>query len=78
MQVPKVGGQEVDLHRLYIEVTNNGGLHNVITHKRWVMVCEPFKFPSSFTNKSFVIRKLYVNILHHYEQVGMSVVPARA
>lgn len=34
-----------------------------------MVVCEPFNFPASFTNKSFVIRKLYVNLLHHYEQV---------
>lgn len=29
-QIPKVGGQEVDLHKLYIEVTKLGGLELVI------------------------------------------------
>ena len=68
-KIPKVGGIEVDLHRLYIEVTSLGGIEQVIARKQWVMVCEPFNFPSSFTNKSFVIKKLYTNALHHYEQV---------
>eukprot|EP00798_Chlamydomonas_sp_ICE-L_P001998 gene1998-33421_t len=63
LKIPKVGGQEVDLHQLYKEVTTLGGLD------LWVTVCEPFSFPSSFTNKSFVIKKLYLNALHHYEQV---------
>lgn len=47
-----------------------GGLELVISRKQWVIVCEPFNFPSSFTNKSFVMKKLYVNALHHYEQVS--------
>ncbi|GAX81680.1 hypothetical protein CEUSTIGMA_g9108.t1 [Chlamydomonas eustigma] len=68
-KIPKVGGIEVDLHQLYKEVTALGGLELVINRKQWVIVCEPFNFPSSFTNKSFVIKKLYVNALHHYEQV---------
>ena len=50
-------------------MTALGGLEAVINRKQWVIVCEPFNFPSSFTNKSFVIKKLYVNALHHYEQV---------
>ena len=60
---------EVDLHLLYQQVTALGGLEPVIQRKQWVVACEPFNFPSSFTNKSFVIRKLYVGLLHHYEQV---------
>ncbi|GAX76225.1 hypothetical protein CEUSTIGMA_g3669.t1 [Chlamydomonas eustigma] len=69
LKVPKVGGIEVDLHQLYKEVTSLGGLESVINRKQWVIVCEPFSFPASFTNKSFVIKKLYINALHHYEQV---------
>lgn len=34
-----------------------------------VIVCEPFSFPTSFTNKSFVIKKLYISTLYHYEQL---------
>ena len=42
-QVPKVGGQQIDIHRLYVEVTHRGGCDNVTAHKLWVAVCEPFK-----------------------------------
>lgn len=69
LKMPKVGGAEVDLHLLYKEVTSLGGLDAVTARKQWVLVCDPFKFPASFTNKSFVIKKLYINSLHHYEQV---------
>ena len=34
LKVPKVGGQEVDLHRLYKEVTGLGGLDLVILRKQ--------------------------------------------
>ncbi len=70
-QVPKIGGQEVDLHRLYKEVTKMHGLERVMVNKLFVQVCEPFNFPASFTNKSFVMRKLYCNVLHHFEQVSV-------
>ena len=70
--MPKIAGQEIDLHKLYREVTRLGGLESVIARKLFVSVCEPFNFPASFTNKSFVVRKLYCNVLHHYEQVGLA------
>lgn len=69
LKMPKVGGSEVDLHLLYKEVTHLGGLEVVTQRKQWVLVCEPFQFPTSFTNRSFVMKKLYVNALHHFEQV---------
>lgn len=46
LKIPKVGGTEVDLHRLYCEVTSLGGLEPVINRKQWVIVCEPFNFPA--------------------------------
>ena len=69
VKVPRVNGVEVDLHLLYKEVTKLGGLQPVITRKQWVLVCDPFNFPQSFTNRSFVIKKLYITALHHYEQL---------
>ncbi|KAG1656886.1 hypothetical protein FOA52_000679 [Chlamydomonas sp. UWO 241] len=69
VRIPKINGIEVDLHLLYHRVTELGGLEPVCKHKQWVIVCEPFNFPASFTNKSYVIKKLYCGALHHYEQV---------
>eukprot|EP00798_Chlamydomonas_sp_ICE-L_P014277 gene14277-20251_t len=65
----KVGGKEVDLHRLYKEVTTLGGLDHVINNKQWATVCAPFNFPAPVTSRSFLIKKLYCKALNHYEQV---------
>ena len=41
----------------------------MINKKQFVVACEPFKFPSTMTNKSYVVKKLYFAALYHYEQV---------
>lgn len=69
VKVPKIATIEVDLHTLYRSVTALGGVESVINRKMFVVACEPFNFPPSFTNKSFVIKKLYFTALYHYEQV---------
>lgn len=69
VKIPKISGIEVDLHTLYRSVTDLGGVESVINKKQFVVACQPFNFPPSFTNKSFVIKKLYFNALYHYEQV---------
>eukprot|EP00798_Chlamydomonas_sp_ICE-L_P001935 gene1935-33345_t len=73
LKIPKVGAKEVDLHLLYREVTANGGLDVVTAKKQWVTICEPFNFPASFSHKSFVIKKLYINALHHCELVWVTI-----
>ena len=69
VQHDTVCGQKLDLHTLYARVTGLGGLEAVITTRAWSDVCEPFGFPPSFTSKSFTVRKLYSQHLHHFEQV---------
>lgn len=51
------------------QVTAMGGLEAVITAKKWTEVSQPFHFPTSFTSKSFTLRKMYTRLLHDYEQV---------
>lgn len=68
-RLPVVMGQELDAHLLYCQVTTLGGVELVINMKKWNEVCIPFKFPPSFTSKAFTMRKIYVNLLYHYEQV---------
>ncbi|KAG8658430.1 hypothetical protein MANES_03G147600v8 [Manihot esculenta] len=60
---------ELDLHRLFVEVTSRGGLEKVIRERRWKEVTSIFNFPSTATNASFVLRKYYGSLLHHYEQL---------
>ncbi|KAF8409822.1 hypothetical protein HHK36_005901 [Tetracentron sinense] len=67
--VPTIGGKPLDLHRLFVEVTSRGGLEKVIRDRRWREVIVVFDFPTTITNASFVLRKYYLSLLHHYEQV---------
>lgn len=41
----------------------------ILRERRWKEVTAIFNFPSTATNASFVLRKYYVSLLHHYEQI---------
>lgn len=43
----------------------------VINHKLWQDVCRPFNFPATFTSRSFTMRRLYCQLLWHFEQLYM-------
>ncbi|KAF6142284.1 hypothetical protein GIB67_039991 [Kingdonia uniflora] len=65
--VPTMGGKSLDLHRLFLEVTSRGGLETVIRNRQWREIINAFNFPPTITNASFVLRKYYISLLHHYE-----------
>ncbi|KAK8608986.1 hypothetical protein V6N13_025295 [Hibiscus sabdariffa] len=67
--IPIIGGKELDLHKLFVEVTSRGGIEKLVRERRWKQVTAMFNFPSTATNASFVLRKYYVSLLHHYEQI---------
>ncbi|XP_020577918.1 high mobility group B protein 15-like [Phalaenopsis equestris] len=67
--IPTIGGKELDLHQLFMEVTSRGGIEKVIGDRRWREITNAFNFPSSATNASFVLRKYYISLLRHFEQV---------
>ncbi|XP_043700176.1 high mobility group B protein 10-like [Telopea speciosissima] len=67
--VPTMGGKALDLRFLFVEVTSRGGLEKVIRDRKWRDVIALFNFPATITNASFVLRKYYISLLHHYEQV---------
>ncbi|OVA01388.1 ARID/BRIGHT DNA-binding domain [Macleaya cordata] len=67
--VPTIGGKALDLHQLFVEVTSRGGLEKVIQNRKWREIIAVFSFPATITNASFVLRKYYMSLLHHYEQV---------
>ncbi|KAF9666105.1 hypothetical protein SADUNF_Sadunf16G0194100 [Salix dunnii] len=67
--IPIIGGKELNLHRLFVEVTSRGGIEKVIREKRWKEVTSVFNFPSTATNASFVLRKYYGSLLQQYEQL---------
>lgn len=64
-----IGGKELDLHVLYVEVTTRSGYEKVVAEKKWREVGTVFRFSSTTTSASFVLRKHYLNLLYHYEQV---------
>ncbi|KAJ6734489.1 HIGH MOBILITY GROUP B PROTEIN 15 [Salix purpurea] len=66
---PIIGGKELNLHRLFVEVTSRGGIEKIIRERRWKEVTGVFNFPSTATNASFVLRKYYGSLLRHYEQL---------
>ncbi|KAG9143934.1 hypothetical protein Leryth_016128 [Lithospermum erythrorhizon] len=68
-KVPTLGGKSVDLHQLFVEVTSRGGIEKVIRDRRWREVTATFKFPPSLTSGSFSLRKCYLSLLYHFEQV---------
>ncbi|GMN59855.1 hypothetical protein TIFTF001_028950 [Ficus carica] len=68
-KIPTVGGKALDLHRLFVEVTSRGGLEKVIKDRKWKEVIFVFNFPSTITSASFVLRKYYLSLLYHFEQV---------
>ncbi|KAL0906689.1 hypothetical protein M5K25_025202 [Dendrobium thyrsiflorum] len=67
--IPTIGGKELDLHQLFLEVTSRGGIEKVIGDRKWREVTNAFNFPSSATNASFILRKYYISLLRHYEQI---------
>lgn len=68
-QIPLVAGTPLDLHRLFVVVTSRGGIEKVIRERKWGEVKGIFRFPASVTSASFVLRKYYLSLLYHFEQV---------
>ncbi|KMT14857.1 hypothetical protein BVRB_3g065800 [Beta vulgaris subsp. vulgaris] len=67
--IPIIGGRDLDLHKLFVEVTSRGGIEKILREKRWKDVTATFNFPSTATNASFVLRKYYYSLLQHYERI---------
>ncbi|PHU01393.1 hypothetical protein BC332_31180 [Capsicum chinense] len=67
--IPVIGGKELDLHVLYVEVTKRGGFDKVVAEKKWREVSSVFSFSPTTTSASYALRKHYFTLLHHFEQV---------
>ncbi|KAL2335832.1 hypothetical protein Fmac_010278 [Flemingia macrophylla] len=68
-KVTTVGGKSLDLHRLFVEVTSRGGIEKVIFDRNWKEVIKAFNFRDTLTSASFMVRKSYLSMLYHFEQV---------
>ncbi|KAJ8539587.1 hypothetical protein K7X08_013839 [Anisodus acutangulus] len=67
--IPVIGGKDLDLYVLYVEVTKRGGFDKVVTEKKWREVSSVFKFSPTTTSASYALRKHYFTLLHRFEQV---------
>uniref|UniRef100_A0A0D9VFW4 ARID domain-containing protein n=1 Tax=Leersia perrieri TaxID=77586 RepID=A0A0D9VFW4_9ORYZ len=69
LKVPIIGGKDLDLHKLFKEVTSRGGLDKVKADNRWREIPASFNFPPTATNASFMLKKYYFSLLYHFEQL---------
>ncbi|KAL6841987.1 hypothetical protein ACP4OV_028187 [Aristida adscensionis] len=69
LKVPIIGGKDLDLHQLYKEVTSRGGIDKVKAENRWREVTASFVFPATATNASFMLKKYYMSLLYHFEEL---------
>lgn len=69
LKVPIIGGKDLDLHQLFKEVTSRGGIDKVKAENRWREVTGSFIFPATATNASFMLKKYYMSLLYHFEQL---------
>ncbi|KAI8549379.1 hypothetical protein RHMOL_Rhmol06G0019900 [Rhododendron molle] len=67
--VPVIGGKELNLHVLYVEVTRRGGYDQVVSEKKWREIGTVFDFSPTTTSASYALRRHYSSLLHQYEQV---------
>ncbi|KAL0479172.1 hypothetical protein AKO1_007993 [Acrasis kona] len=67
-RVPTLGHRELDLHKLYEEVTDRGGVQAVIDNKQWHNVVRALKLPSTCTNAAFALRVHYNKFLKDFEE----------
>ncbi|CAK8564742.1 unnamed protein product [Lathyrus sativus] len=69
LKIPTIGGKPLDLHHLFIEVTSRGGVEKVIVDRKWKEVIMTFNFRDTITSASFMVRRYYLSLLYHFEQV---------
>jgi len=69
LKVPIIGGKDLDLHQLFKEVTSRGGIDKVKAENRWREVTGSFIFHATATNASFMLKKYYMSLLYHFEQL---------
>ena len=68
---PIISGKELNLYKLYKEVTNRGGFNAVCETKQWKDVVSTLDLPPSCTSASFTVKNHYNKYLLNYEKAYM-------
>ncbi len=69
MREPVHGGHILNLHQIFRSVVHLGGYEKVCSDKKWKVVIEPYDFPATATNSSYVVKNIYQKYLYPYEAV---------
>jgi len=69
-RLPTLGFKELDLWRLYKEVTSKDGIDAVIAKKQWKDIADALNLPPSCTDAGFRLRVHYNRYLESYERVN--------
>ena len=70
MHTPKITGHEVDLHRLYCEVTERGGFQKVNNRDEWDEILPELGFKEKIVNGSAALKYIYRRVLEKYERLN--------
>lgn len=62
-----MGGQKLDLAKLYHEVIKRNGHEEVTITKQWKQVADAFQLSKSLTSSSFLMRTHYERFLYEFE-----------
>lgn len=68
MKIPQIGGQQLDLLKLYKSVCQRGGGQAVSNKKLWKEIVDEFGLPSSCTSASYTLKNHYQKYLLAYQQ----------
>ncbi|KAM7361265.1 brahma associated protein 170kD isoform 2-T2 [Cochliomyia hominivorax] len=70
MHMPKITGREVDLHRLYCEVTERGGFQKVNMRDEWDEILPELGLNEKIVNGSAALKYIYRRVLEKYERLN--------
>ncbi|XP_065085787.1 AT-rich interactive domain-containing protein 2-like, partial [Ochlerotatus camptorhynchus] len=70
LRPPKIGGRDVDLHRLYSVVIARGGWLKVNSREDWDEVIEELNLPKRCVNNEIAVKQIYIRYLDKYERVN--------
>ncbi|XP_053969426.1 AT-rich interactive domain-containing protein 2 [Anastrepha ludens] len=68
MHAPKISGREVDLHKLYSEVTERGGFNKVNQRDEWDEVLPVLGIRDKCVNATAAVKYIYRRCLEKYER----------
>jgi hypothetical protein len=67
-KIPIIGGGQLSLYALAMEVMKLGGLKNVVLNRAFRIVGQQLELPKSCTSAAFVLKNAYERLLYLYEQ----------